>query len=394
MGRVLVKSSLPGKVLVKSNYAFDAFGNPVLLSTPSTREGAPVRGERLAGILGGAAGAGLALTQPANSLAQLINNLRYGMFEGARDARGLRRGLSSRRERIRANRAADLANQYAALRAQEPIDQRRQRGLFDRITGGNFMTAGQQEQALYEADVQRRLADERAARNAALGQEIAEMVAHQQNVMPDDLSLPEMQGGLQKLRNLAAVGARGGNYIPAFVPPAPTLPVIQPPPTPSVQLPPPTPAQNAQLLRELQAAVAQSPVGPAQGAARRAMNEVLAAGGSNADASAAMREAIMQSMNQPPESAEEPIVNAAGENIGVVGSGQAVSAMNAIPSPQQGALSAAKEEETGTPAPNAMVPTTAKEPTEQGQEEDKEKTDIEGDIKAAFEKRFGSGAEA
>ena len=440
MGRVLVKSSLPGKVLVKSNYAFDAFGNPVLLSTPSTREGAPVRGERLAGILGGAAGAGLALTQPANSLAQLINNLRYGMFEGARDARGLRRGLSSRRERIRANRAADLANQYAALRAQEPIDQRRQRGLFDRITGGNFMTAGQQEQALYEADVQRRLADERAARNAALGQEIAEMVAQQQNVRPEDLSLPQMQAGLRNVLNVAAVGARGGNYIPAFVPPAPNLPVIQPPPISSVPLPSSAPQQNTQPIRPAvnkpmsgtqskpsqatnasivggRVLVNGQPMQPdeqgnytapgvtitgpiiggdkdAQDAARRAMGEVLAAGGSNADARAAMREAIMQSMNQPPESAEQPIVNAAGENIGVVGSGEAVSAVNAIPSPDQGVLSANKEEAAGTPAPNAMVPTTAKEPTEQRQEEDEEETDIEGGIKAAFEKRFGSGAEA
>ena len=361
MAKVLVKSSLPGKVLVKSNYAFDAFGNPVLLSTPSTREGAPVRGERLAGILGGAAGAGLALTQPANSLAQLINNLRYGMFEGARDARGLRRGLSSRRERIRANRAADLANQYAALRAQEPIDQRRQRGLFDRITGGNFMTAGQQEQALYEADVQRRLADERAARNAALGQEIAEMVAQQQNVRPEDLSLPEMQAGLQNVLNVAAVGARGGNYIPAFVPPAPNLPVIQPPPIPNAPRPSPFALQNPQLITDIESLANFKP---------------------------------MSGTQSKPSQSERPIVNAGSEKIGVVGSGPAISAMNAIPSPQQGASSAAQEEEKGTPAPNAMVPTTAKEPTEQRREEDEDETNIEDAIKRAIGQRFGSGAEA
>ena len=173
MGRVLVKSALPGKVLVKSNYAFDAFGNPVMLSTPSTEEKAPVRGERLSGILGGAVGAGLSLTQPTNNFGQFINNLRYGMFEGARDARRLRRGLSGRREKIRANRAADIADKYAGYRSQENPAEARKRGMFDRLTGGNFQTTAEQEKQLYEANVQRKLADERAANAAKLGEEIS-----------------------------------------------------------------------------------------------------------------------------------------------------------------------------------------------------------------------------
>lgn len=322
MGRVLVKSALPNKVLVKSNYAFDAFGNPVLLSTPSTREGAPVRGERLAGILGGAAGAGLALTQPVNSLSQLINNLRYGMFEGARDARGLRRGLSSRRERIRANRAADLANQYAALRAQEPLDQRRQRGLFDRLTGGNFMTAGQQEQALYEADVQRRLADERAARNAALGRQVFDMAGRMRGERPEDLTLEAGEEALRNINQLVVAGAQRGNRIDAESVPLPNFA-----------------NQNPELIADIERELQTRNVMPQEGDVN-----VTKPGGVR----------VVNALNQVED----------------LHPAQITPVLSSIPIPPQGASEAAKEEEKGTPNPNAMVPIIKPEKEESAEQEE------------------------
>tara|TARA_R100001440_G_scaffold26484_1_gene43162 strand:- start:5981 stop:7063 length:1083 start_codon:yes stop_codon:yes gene_type:complete len=317
MGRVLVKSALPGKVLVKSNYAFDAFGNPVLLSTPSTKEGAPVRGERLAGILGGAAGAGLALTQPVNSLSQLINNIRYGMFEGARDARGLRRGLSGRREKIRANRAADLANQYAAYRSQESPAEARQRGMFDRLTGGNFMTAGQQEQELYEANVQRRLADERAARNAALGQEVFNMAGGMLGERPEDLTLQQGQGILGNIKQLGMAGAQLGNRI--------DVPEMINLPQPQVELPNQFALQNPELMADIEQEL--QTVMPQEGDVN---------------------------VTKPSQS-ERPIVNVAGKKIGVVGSGDAMTAMRNIPPPSDD-MGAADAKEEPIP-PNTRVNT-------------------------------------
>ena len=359
MGRVLVKSALPGKVLVKSNYAFDAFGNPVLLSTPSTKEGAPVRGERLAGILGGAAGAGLALTQPVNSLSQLINNIRYGMFEGARDARGLRRGLAGRREKIRANRAADLANQYAAYRSQESPAEARQRGMFDRLTGGNFMTAGQQEQELYEANVQRRLADERAARNAALGQEVFDMAGGMLGERPEDLSLQQGQEALGNMRQVAVAGAQLGDRIDV---------------TESVPLPPPTEQERDDLLTQLQTATAPRPVGPA----RDIVPDV--------------------NLTKPSRTGNlTKVVDAGGKIQGDVGSQESMTRLNTIPSPDQGALSAAKEEAAGTPAPNTAVPITKPEeekPAEEEGEQQQQPSMLRSGIETKFQQQFTPGAEA
>jgi len=354
MGRVLVKSALPGKVLVKSNYAFDAFGNPVLLSTPSTKEGAPVRGERLAGILGGAAGAGLALTQPVNSLSQLINNIRYGMFEGARDARGLRRGLSGRREKIRANRAADLANQYAALRAQEPLDQRRQRGLFDRLTGGNFMTAGQQEQALYEADVQRRLADERAARNAALGQEVFDMAGGMLGERPEDLTLQQGQGILGNIRQLGVAGAQRGNRIDAESVPLPNFA-----------------NQNPELIADIERELQTRNVMPQEGDVN---------------------------VTKPSQS-ERPIVNVAGEKIGVVGSPESMARLSSIQAPSNN-MGAADANEQPIP-PNTTVNTpmdTYNQMKPESAEEEEQEPSMSGNatsdeaMLAALKTKLGAGA--
>lgn len=247
MGRVLVKSALPGKVLVKSNYAFDAFGNPVMLSTPSTKESAPVRGEKISGILGGAVGAGLSLTQPTNNFGQFINNLRYGMFEGARDARRLRRGLSGRREKIRANRAADIADKYAGYRSQENPAEARKRGMFDRLTGGNFQTTAEQEKQLYEANVQRKLADERAANAAKLGEEIYRRQAQISGTDPGSVTHEEAQGFMTNrdklISQIPQVANR--NRIDAL-PEAPILP------QPRVDLPSEFALQNPQMITDIQ----------------------------------------------------------------------------------------------------------------------------------------------
>jgi len=311
MGRVLVKSSLPSKVLVKSNYAFDAFGNPVLLSTPSTSKGAPVRGERFAGLLGSAAGGALALTQPVNSLSQLINNIRYGAFEGGRDIRRLRRGLAGRREKIRANRAADIADKYAAMRTQEPLDQRRQRGLFDRLTGGNLRTTANQERELYEADERRRLADERAARNAALGQEVFNMAGGMRGERPEDLNLEQGQEALRNIRQLGVAGAQRGDRIDARE---------------SVPLPN-FANQNAELIADINQEIQTRDVMPQE-------EDV------NVTKPGAVR-----------------VVNASNQ-VEDLHPAQITPVLSGIPIPQQGASSAEKEEAAGTPAPNATVNTT------------------------------------
>jgi len=300
----------------------------VLLSTPSTKEGAPVRGERLAGILGGAAGAGLALTQPVNSLSQLINNLRYGMFEGARDASGLRRRLSSRREKIRANRAADLANQYAAYRSQESPAEARQRGMLDRLTGGNFMTAGQQEQELYEANVQRRLADERAARNAALGQEVFDMAGGMLGERPEDLSLEQGQQVFGNIKQLGVAGAQLGDRIDV---------------SESVPLPPPTEQQRDDLLTQLQTATAPRPVGPV------------------------IDKPMPGTVSKP--SGTVRVVNAAGTEIAPDANAIAARQPGVQAAPKQGYTSAENEEINSTPAPNTTVPVTKPEEEKPAEEE-------------------------
>jgi len=332
MGRVLVKSTLPSKVLVKSNYAFDAFGNPVLLSTPSTKEGAPVRGERLAGILGGAAGAGLALTQPVNSLSQLINNIRYGMFEGARDARGLRRGLSGRREKIRANRAADLANQYAAYRSQESPAEARQRGMFDRLTGGNFMTAGQQEQELYEANVQRRLADERAARNAALGQEVFDMAGGMLGERPEDLTLQQGQEVFGNIRQLGVAGAQLGNRI--------DVPEMINLPQPQVELPNQFALQHPELMADIE----------------QELQTVMP------------REEDV-TLTKRPRGNTVKVVNATGTEIAPDANAIAAQQPGVLEAPKQGYTSAQNEEINSTPAPNTTVPITKPEEEKPAEEE-------------------------
>jgi|9_EtaG_2_1085328.scaffolds.fasta_scaffold00237_7 hypothetical protein len=336
MGRVLVKSALPGKVLVKSNYAFDAFGNPVMLSTPSTEDNSPVRGERLSGILGGAVGAGLSLTQPTNNFGQFINNLRYGMFEGARDARRLRRGLSSRREKIRANRAADIADKYAGYRSQENPAEARKRGMFDRLTGGNFMTAGQQEQELYEANVQRRLADERAARNAALGQEVFDMAGGMLGERPEDLTLQQGQGILGNIRQLGVAGAQRGNRIDV----------------PTVALPPPTEQQRNDLLTELQTATTPKPIGPTI--------DKFPVGGT---------------MSKP--SGKVRVLNAAGNEIAPDANAIAGSQPGVQAAPPQGASLTEQEAVSNIPASNTSVPITKPEEEKPTEEEE---VDMSGSV--------------
>ena len=363
MGRVLVKSSLPSKVFVKFDddyeYAYDANNNIVLVQSPKSRGRPTTRGERVASVVGNVAGVGRSLLQPANTFSQFLSNLRTGAQLGGQDLRSLYRNfLETRGARRRA------ANRQAVADRNERQDELFRQAVRSgqiQIEGPRFGgTSRQQRQnALGDLSAVQDVAGERRRNMQALGAEIAEMVARQQNVRPEDLSLPEMQGGLQNLRNLAAVGARGGNYVPVVVPPAPNLPVIQPPPISNVPRPSPFALQNQQLITDIEGLADFKP---------------------------------MSGTRSKPS--QQSIVNAAGETIGEVGSGPSISAMNAIPSPEQGVLSANKEEAAGTPAPNAMVPTTAKEPTEQQQEEDEEETDIEDAIKRVIGQRFGSGAEA
>lgn len=328
MGRVLVKSALPGKVLVKSNYAFDAFGNPVMLSTPSTEEKAPVRGERLSGILGGAVGAGLSLTQPTNNFGQFINNLRYGMFEGARDARRLRRGLSGRREKIRANRAADIADKYAGYRSQENPAEARKRGMFDRLTGGNFQTTAGQEKQLYEANVQRNLADERAANAAKLGQEVFDMAGRMRGERPEDLNLEQGQEALRSLRLLGVAGAERGDRInvplPGFASENPDL--------------------IASINRELNTKPMEGTVSKPSGTVR--------------------------------------VVNAAGTQIAPDANAIAAQQPGVQAAPQQGANLTEEEAVKNIPPSNTSVPITKPEEEEPA---DKEKVDMSGSVNSKTE---------
>ena len=102
---VLVMRNNPFKksVLVVKAYTYDINGNPVFVPGVDKQgnlvTGAPVRGEGLAGITGGALGALTGLAGKHRSLGSLANAMMFGAQQGKRWGRGARRYLSTEGER-------------------------------------------------------------------------------------------------------------------------------------------------------------------------------------------------------------------------------------------------------------------------------------------------------
>ena len=218
------------------------------------------------------------------------------------------------------------------MRTQEPLDQRRQRGLFDRLTGGNLRTTANQERELYEADERRRLADERAARNAALGQEVFDIAGGMRGERPEDLNLQQGQEALRNIRQLGVAGAQLGDRIDV----------------PTVALPPPTEQQMDDLLTELQTATAPRPVGPAR--------DIMPQEG---DVRATKPGAVR-------------VLDATGTEIAPDANAIAGSQPGVRAAPLQGYTSVANEEANSTPAPTTTVNTAMDKFNQMNQETDEE----------------------
>ncbi len=109
-------------VLVRKEYVYDAFGNQVFVpGTGKKFSGAPVRGERLAGIAGGALGALTGIAGKHRSLGSLANAMMFGAQQGRSAGQRLRRFASTEGERARAQRRQDIDRAYERLVASGQI---------------------------------------------------------------------------------------------------------------------------------------------------------------------------------------------------------------------------------------------------------------------------------
>ena len=124
---VLVMRNNPFKksVLVVKAYTYDAFGNQVFVPGVDKQgnlvTGAPVRGERLAGIAGGTIGALTGLAGKHRSLGSLANAMMFGAQQGRSAGQRLRRFASTEGERARAQRRQDIDREYEKLVATGQI---------------------------------------------------------------------------------------------------------------------------------------------------------------------------------------------------------------------------------------------------------------------------------
>ena len=110
-------------VLVKQAFAYDAFGRIVPMASTQERDSttAPVRGERLAGIAGGALGALTGIAGKHRSLGSLANAMMFGAQQGRSAGQRLRRFASTEGERARAQRRQDIDRAYERLVASGQI---------------------------------------------------------------------------------------------------------------------------------------------------------------------------------------------------------------------------------------------------------------------------------
>ena len=321
MGRVLVKSTLPSKVLVKFDddyeYAYDANNNIVLVQSPKSRGRPTTRGERVASVVGNVAGAGRSLLQPANTFSQFLSNLRTGAQLGGQDLRGLYRNfLETRGARRRAENRQAVADRNER---QDELFRQAVRSGQIQMEGPRFGgTSRQQRQnALAELRAAQDTAGQRERDMQEVGREIFERQARISGTGIEGVTLADAQQYMANQNALVQAGAQLGNRIDV----------------PTVALPPPTEQQTRDLLADLQRATAPRPVGPAR-------DIVPQEGDVNVT---------------KPSQSERPIVNVAGKKIGVVGSGDAMAAMRNI-SPPSDNMGAADAKEEPIP-PNTRVNT-------------------------------------
>jgi hypothetical protein len=314
MGRVLVKSSLPSKVLVKFDddyeYAYDANNNIVLVQSPKSRGRPTTRGERVASVVGNVAGVGRSLLQPANTFSQFLSNLRTGAQLGGQDARSLFRNFGETRgARKRAENRQAAADKQA--RQDELFRQAVERGQIG-LKGFRFggPTRRQREQGLDRLRDVQDTAGQRRKEMEALGERLA------RDAEPTGQDPSDFYGSMKQIVGQVPDMAGDSGRIDV----------------PTVALPPPTEQQTSNLLAELQRATAPRPVGPA-------IDIMPQEGDVNVTKPGGVR--VVNALNQVED----------------LHPAQITPVLSSIPDPPQGASSATKEEEAGTPSPNTTVNT-------------------------------------
>mgnify|MGYP003108668768 CR=1 FL=1 len=338
MGRVLVKSTLPSKVLVKFDddyeYAYDANNNIVLVQSPKSRGRPTTRGERVASVVGNVAGAGRSLLQPANTFSQFLSNLRTGAQLGGQDLRGLYRNfLETRGARRRAENRQAVADRNER---QDELFRQAVRSGQIQMEGPRFGgTSRQQRQnALAELRAAQDTAGQRERDMQEVGREIFERQARISGTGIEGVTLADAQQYMANQNALVQAGAQLGNRIDV----------------PTVALPPPTEQETRDLLADLQRATAPRPVGPARDI---------------------MPQEEDVNVTKRPRGNTVRVVNAAGTEISSDANAIAAQQPGVREAPKQGYTSALNEEINSTPAPNTTVPITKpkeEKPAEQEEE--------------------------
>ena len=359
MGRVLVKSTLPSKVLVKFDddyeYAYDANNNIVLVQSPKSRGRPTTRGERVASVVGNVAGAGRSLLQPANTFSQFLSNLRTGAQLGGQDLRGLYRNfLETRGARRRAENRQAVADRNER---QDELFRQAVRSGQIQMEGPRFGgTSRQQRQnALAELRAAQDTAGQRERDMQKVGREIFERQARISGTGIEGVTLADAQQYMANQNALVQAGAQRGDRIDARE---------------SVPLPN-FANQNPDLIANINQEIKTRDIVPQEG-----------------DVNVTK-----------PSQFERPIVNVAGEKIGVVGSGDAMAAMRNIPPPSDN-MGAADAKEEPIP-PNTRVNTpmdTYNQMKPESAEEDEQEPSMSGNptsdeaMLAALKTKLGAGA--
>jgi len=337
MGRVLVKSALPGKVLVKFDddyeYAYDANNNIVLVQSPKSRGRPTTRGERVASVVGNVAGIGRSLLQPANTFSQFLSNLRTGAQLGGQDARSLFRNFGETRgARRRAENRQAAADKRA--RQDELFRQALDRNQIKlRVPRFGYTTREQKQNALAELRAAQDTAGQRRKEMEALGERLA------RDAEPTGQDPSDFYGSMKQIVGQVPNMAGDSGRIDARE---------------SVPLPNQFALQNPELMADIE----------------QELQTVMP------------REEDV-TLTKRPRGNTVRVVNASNQ-VEDLKPAQITPVLSSIPIPQQGASEAAKEEETGTPAPNTTVPITKPEeekPAEQEEEPSMLRTGIENKLR-------------
>lgn len=242
MGRVLVKSALPGKVLVKFDddyeYAYDANNNIVLVQSPKSRGRPATRGERVASVVGNVAGVGRSLLQPADTFSQFLSNLRTGAQLGGQDARSLFRNFGETRgARIRADNRQAAADKRAR---QNDLFRQAVKNEQIKVQGPRFGGTSQQqrENALADLSAAQDTVGQRRREMQELGAKVYRD-AQPTGADPSDFygKMKTVIGGIPQVANRNRIDA---------LPEAPILP------QPRVDLPSEFALQNPQMITDIQ----------------------------------------------------------------------------------------------------------------------------------------------